>query len=239
MRTGKVIEERLVSPFFHSQPAHLSFTLILPPRVEWETGREMEKVCSLDHTPRPGMTEEAVDHHQNNSSVKAVGTSPLRSVQRTPQLLFQLLCRAESQWWERARGAWEQGKWLKNVSSRPSFTLNLPISPSLSSYHLELSERQDVKWRKCVRLTTRLDPEWPRRLWTTTRTTALLKRWGPRHCEASSVLRNCCFNCCAEQSRSVCSTAVESKTGESEVFLSLPSFILPKPSLQLYGFCGR
>ena len=134
MRTGKVIEERLVSPLFHSQPAHLSFTLILPPRVEWETGREMEKVCSLDHAPRPGMTEEAVDHHQNNGSVKAVGTSPLRSVQCTPQLLFQLLCRAES---------------------------------------------------------------------------------------------------------SVCSTAVESKTGESEVFLSLPSFILPKPSLQLYGFCGR
>ena len=141
MRTGKVIEERLVSPLFRSQPAHLSFTLILPHRVEWETGREMEKVCSLDHTPRrPGMTEEAVDHHQNNSSVKAVGTSPLRSVQRTPQLLFQLLCRAESQWWERAKGAWEQGKWLKNVSSRPSFTLNLPISPSLSSYHLELRE---------------------------------------------------------------------------------------------------
>ena len=50
MKTAKVIEERLVSPLFHSQPAHLSFTLILPPRVERETGREKgESVLAWPH----------------------------------------------------------------------------------------------------------------------------------------------------------------------------------------------
>ena len=29
----------------------------------------------------------------------------------------------------------------------------------------------------------------------------MLWQWGPRQCEATSVQRNCCFNCCAEQSR--------------------------------------
>ena len=44
-------EERLVSPLFHSQPAHLSFTLILPPRVRDRTWKG-ERVCWLDHTTR-------------------------------------------------------------------------------------------------------------------------------------------------------------------------------------------
>ena len=33
----------------------------------------------LDRTLRPGQTEEAVDHRQNNNYVKAVGTSALHS----------------------------------------------------------------------------------------------------------------------------------------------------------------
>ena len=108
---------------FHSQPSHLSLILIPPPRVEQNTwkyigrqwkedfckhvalrpqkwdgllGMGQRRKCWLDHTIRPGMTEEPVDHHQNNSSVKTVGTSPLWSNQCTPQLLFELLCGAES-----------------------------------------------------------------------------------------------------------------------------------------------
>ena len=99
----------------------------------------MEKVCSLDHTPRPGMTEEAVDHHQNNSSVKAVGTSPLRSVQRTPQLLFQLLCRAVAVM-RKSKGCMRTGKVIEERLVSPLFTLNPPISPSYSSHHRELSK---------------------------------------------------------------------------------------------------
>ena len=67
MRTGKVIEERLVSPLFTLNPpispSLSSYHLELRERQDVRR----EKVCSLDHTPRPGMTEEAVDHHQNNS----------------------------------------------------------------------------------------------------------------------------------------------------------------------------
>ena len=51
----------------------------------------------LDLPLRPGKTEEAVDHRQNNNYVKAVGTSPFGSNQCTTQLPFQLLCGAESQ----------------------------------------------------------------------------------------------------------------------------------------------
>ena len=40
--------------------------------------------------------------------------------------------------------------------------------------------------------TARSDPERPRRLWTTARA-SMLGQWGPRHCVAASVLRNCCF----------------------------------------------
>ena len=38
-----------------------------------------------------------------------------------------------------------------------------------------------------------------------------VKAVSPRHCAAASVLRNCCFNCCAGQSHkdNVCYTAVE------------------------------
>ena len=55
------------------------------------------------------------------------------------------------------------------------------------------------------------DPERQRRMWTTARTTAMLRQWGPRHCVATSILRDCCFNCCAKQSRkdNVRSSAVE------------------------------
>ena len=49
--------------------------------------------------------------------------------------------------------------------------------------------------------------ERPRRPWTTARTT-MLRQWRPRHCEATSVLRNRCFNCCAEHKDNVCGTAV-------------------------------
>ena len=51
----------------------------------------------------------------------------------------------------------------------------------------------------------------PRRPWTTGRTTTMLRQWGPCHCVATSASRNCCFNCCAEQSHkdNVRSTAVE------------------------------
>ena len=44
--------------------------------------------------------------------------------------------------------------------------------------------------------TVHSDPERLRRPWTTTRTTTTLRQWGPRHCEATSVPCNCCFNCC-------------------------------------------
>ena len=42
--------------------------------------RERERNIEwLDRALRPGKTEEAVDHRQNNSYFKAVGTSPMRS----------------------------------------------------------------------------------------------------------------------------------------------------------------
>ena len=40
----------------------------------WERNSEW-----LDRALRPGKTKQAVDHRQNNSYVKAVGTSPLHS----------------------------------------------------------------------------------------------------------------------------------------------------------------
>ena len=60
-------------------------------------------------------------------------------------------------------------------------------------------------------LTTHSNPERPRRLWTTTRTTTMLRQWKLHHCTATSILLSCCFNCCAEQSHedNVHSTAVE------------------------------
>ena len=56
-----------------------------------------------------------------------------------------------------------------------------------------------------------LPPGRPRRPWTTARTTTTLRQRGPRHCVATSVLRNCCFDCCAElcHKDNVRSTAVE------------------------------
>ena len=66
----------------------------------------------------------------------------------------------------------------------------------------------------------------PRRPWTTARTTTVLRQWGPRHCElATSVLRNCCFNCCAKHSHkdSVRSTAVEEHLKRKTSPLSEPS----------------
>ena len=46
---------------------------------------------------------------------------------------------------------------------------------------------------------------------TTARTTAMLRQWRPHRCAATSILHNCCFNCCVEQSHKddVHSTAVE------------------------------
>ena len=41
----------------------------------------------------------------------------------------------------------------------------------------------------------------PKRLWTTARTTTMLRQWGPRQRAATSVLRKCCFNWCAEQTQ--------------------------------------
>ena len=57
----------------------------------------------------------------------------------------------------------------------------------------------------------RFDPERQRRMWTTARTTAMLRQWGPRHYVATGILRDCCFNCCAKKSRkdNVRSSAVE------------------------------
>ena len=44
-----------------------------------------------------------------------------------------------------------------------------------------------------------LRPGRRRRPWTTTRTSTVLRQRGPRCYVATSVLRNCCFNCRAEQ----------------------------------------
>ena len=41
----------------------------------------------------------------------------------------------------------------------------------------------------------------PKSPWTTARTTTMLRQWGPRQCAATSVLRSCCFNWCAEQTQ--------------------------------------
>ena len=63
-------------------------------------------------------------------------------------------------------------------------------------------------WVTCPRNPTLKRPKRP---WTTARTTTMLRQWRPRHCEATSVLCSCCFNCCVEQSHkdNVRSTAVE------------------------------
>ena len=49
-----------------------------------------------------------------------------------------------------------------------------------------------------------------------------VKAVSPRHCAATSVLRNCCLNCCAEQSHkdSVRNTAVVKQLKAKEVHLS-------------------
>ena len=48
------------------------------------------------------------------------------------------------------------------------------------------------------------------------------RQWGHRHCEATSVLRNCGFNCCAKQSQ-VRSTVVEEQLKQKTAHLSEPS----------------
>ena len=181
MRTGKVIEERLVSPLFHSQPAHLSLVLIPPPRVEQKTwkyigrqwkedfckhvalrpqkwdgllGTGQRRKCWLDHTIRPEMTEAAEDHHQNNSSVKPVGISPLWSNQCTPQLLFELLCGAESpvrRWVTKTVSVAQLLRgtlWREVFLSLASFTIPYP---SLISLMLSVDIKQHV-WSKHVAL---------------------------------------------------------------------------------------
>ena len=60
----------------------------------------------------------------------------------------------------------------------------------------------------------------------------MLRQRGPRHCAATSVLRNCFFSCCAEQSHkdNVRSTAAEEqlKQKKSNFLRSvLPGWVLP------------
>ena len=52
-----------------------------------------------------------------------------------------------------------------------------------------------------------------------------VKAVSPRHCASTSVLRNCCFNCCAGQSYkdNVRCTAVEEQLERKKVQLSQPS----------------
>ena len=50
-----------------------------------------------------------------------------------------------------------------------------------------------------------------------------VKAVSPRHCPATSALRNCCFNCRAGQSQVQCCTAVEEEPEAKEVQLSQPS----------------
>ena len=47
-------------------------------------GKGGERVSGSSMHSDPQKTEEAVDHHQNNSYVKAVGTSPVQSNLCTP-----------------------------------------------------------------------------------------------------------------------------------------------------------
>ena len=56
----------------------------------------------------------------------------------------------------------------------------------------------------------------------------MLRQWGPRHCVATSILRNCRFNCCTEQSHkdNVRSTAVEKRLKQKT---SQPQFLSPAP----------
>ena len=149
------------------------------------------------------MTEEPVDHHQNNSSVKTVGTSPLWSNQCTPQLLFELLCGAESpvrRWVTKTVSVAQLLRgtlWPEVFLSLASFTIPYP---SLISLMLSVDIKQHV-WSKHVALCPQkrhglLGQGWRKDLcWIDrtlrpgmteepvdhhlARTTALLRRWAP------------------------------------------------------------
>ena len=66
----------------------------------------------------------------------------------------------------------------------------------------------------------------PERPWTAARTMEVFKAVSPRHCPATCVLRNCCFNCRAlgqSHKDNVRCTAVEEQLEAKEVHLSQPS----------------
>ena len=119
-----------------------------------DRGVGSKDLCWIDRTLRPGMTEEPVDHHQNNSSVKTVGTSPLWSNQCTPQLLFELLCGTESpvrSWVTKTVSVAQLLRgtlWREVFLSLASFTIPYP---SLISLMLSVDIKQHV-WSKHVAL---------------------------------------------------------------------------------------